>query len=604
MYNKVISDARSWFSDILKNRNTYFLIAIAGLAIFLRVWNLHHIFNIVHNYDEGAYALGARFITQGYLPYRDFILVHPPLHELLLAGIFKIFGYNYFYAVYFSVAVSIASVILVYFVAKKLGSPASGIIAALLFAVSPDMVYWGRRVVQESLGIFLILAAIYFAIVYIEKRKVAPAIVCGILLGLTVATKYTFIPFSAAVILAVVFTTTGKKHWAGLKMFGNPNFLGYYLCIAAGIWIILLLVRALTGLEIPLPFLDTTYINLQDIAIIILIFIIPLIISFRLCKMQVHFRNVFSSILELLKDYKIWLFPAGTIAGFFAVTGYFWTIAPSGYINQTLVMQLGRGGTEFPSFVGLVRITFMESSFLKISGVILLLGVFVLILLLNRKHFLRTDAFIFTGMTVSFVLCQAFYQLPRYYVSVLIYVVLGISQLLSLGRLTDFKAGSFLRLSPARIKVTGLLLVFALFTSSTLVLLNNYTGWDVLGGNRFASNEEQVYKEAVNYFEENKAAKVFSINPIFPALSKDIPSTLDFDTFALLWLEEIPPSEIVENAKNDGVDYVIIDPWLSWWGNPWGIQARQLMASVVRNGDLVKELGTDSKCHVLIYRLK
>jgi len=54
-------------------------------------------FNIIHDYDEGAYSLGARFMAEGYHPYTDFTLVHPPLYNLVLSGIYSIFGYDFMY---------------------------------------------------------------------------------------------------------------------------------------------------------------------------------------------------------------------------------------------------------------------------------------------------------------------------------------------------------------------------------------------------------------------------------------------------------------------------------------------------------------------------
>jgi uncharacterized membrane protein len=83
-------------TTVLKDRKIWALLLILGLGTYLRLWPIH-LFKWIQDYDEGAYSMGARFISQGYLPYRDFTLVHPPFYDLVLASIYKLFGYNFFY---------------------------------------------------------------------------------------------------------------------------------------------------------------------------------------------------------------------------------------------------------------------------------------------------------------------------------------------------------------------------------------------------------------------------------------------------------------------------------------------------------------------------
>ena len=56
----------------------------------------------------------------------------------------------------------------------------------------------------------------------------------------------------------------------------------------------------------------------------------------------------------------------------------------------------------------------------------------------------------------------------------------------------------------------------------------------------------------MDYLKNAEAEKVYAINPIFPALSPDLDSTLSFDTFALLWLKEKPPAEIIDDMVAEG----------------------------------------------------
>jgi len=108
---------------VLTDRKVLILLGVLALGAYLRLWNIHHLFNAIHDYDEGIYALAARFISQGYLPYQDFTLAHPPLHTLTLASIYKVLGYDFFYSKYLSVALSLASVVVIYLTGKRMYHP-------------------------------------------------------------------------------------------------------------------------------------------------------------------------------------------------------------------------------------------------------------------------------------------------------------------------------------------------------------------------------------------------------------------------------------------------------------------------------------------------
>ena len=213
--------ALPWLARVLKDRQVLTLLGILALGVYLRLWNIHHLFNAIHDFDEGAYSLGGRFISQGYLPYQDFLLAHPPLYDLVLASVYKVFGYSFFYGRYLSVALSVASIILIYFIGKRMYHPRAGLGAAALFAVSTEVMYYGRRVIQEPLGIFLVLLAIYLAFDFISNRKQNKLILCGLVLGLAVATKYIFIPAVIAIVVAAVVISMKEDFWRSIRKLGR-----------------------------------------------------------------------------------------------------------------------------------------------------------------------------------------------------------------------------------------------------------------------------------------------------------------------------------------------------------------------------------------------
>lgn len=141
-----------------------------------------------------------------------------------MAAIYKIFGYNFFFGRYFSVALSFACIILVYLIVKKFYNPTAGLIASLLFTIFPGFDLLWYRVVQEPLGIFLVLLALFFASDYIKSRdRRYYLLFSGVCLGLAVATKYTFISAALGFIIAIWVSSTDwqfrnfKSYFSGLR---------------------------------------------------------------------------------------------------------------------------------------------------------------------------------------------------------------------------------------------------------------------------------------------------------------------------------------------------------------------------------------------------
>ncbi|WP_158513477.1 ArnT family glycosyltransferase [Dehalogenimonas formicexedens] len=190
------------------------------------MWYAQHLFAWIYDYDEGAYSLGGRFISEGFLPYRDFTLVHPPLYDLTLGFIYKIFGYDFFLGRYFSVLLSVLCIILVFIIIRKLFNSTAALVGAALVAFFPGFFLLWYRAVQEPLGIFFVLLSLFFAIDFIRENKIGWRILLsGVCLGLALATKYTFLPVVAGLSLGFLFLSM-RGRWTSLRdWFSRENLL-------------------------------------------------------------------------------------------------------------------------------------------------------------------------------------------------------------------------------------------------------------------------------------------------------------------------------------------------------------------------------------------
>ncbi len=587
----------SRFVSVVRSRRTLALLAIIALAAYLRLWNIEHLFNILHDYDEGAYSIGARFISQGYLPYRDFLLVHPPLFDLVLAAVYRVFGYSFFYGRYLSVALSLASIVLLYLIGKRMYHPAAGLTAAALFAVSPMVMYLGRRAVQESLGILLVLIAAYLAVAFIDNRKEDRLLFCGLALGLAVATKYLFIPVAVGVIATVVLLTAGEGFWRSIRGLARARLWLFYACLAAIVYSLLLLFKWVFSIDVSVPLIDPLYLTSGDMAVAVLVFVVPFFASAALLKMQFPFRRLLRALWNVRRNRGLWFLAGGTVAGFFCVTAYFWIACPHEFVSQTVLMQQSRSLAEFPSLTGLIRLTPLNTGFLRMISLPIMLVIPFVLLMLSRKSFSERDYFVAMVLLVSFVLCQGFPAMPRYYASLYPFLFLAMGSMvppLDPRILADrLKAGLLVVMT-----------VFLLFLSLSVILLKNYTGYDaLLPGAVFSTNEEQMYSESLSFLEAAGARKIYATSPSFPAMSPELDCSRAFDIFALLWLEGKPTEEIVQDLIDEGVDYVLLDEWIRYWGGPKTRQVRELTAQVRNNGRLVKVIEPDSPCMVEIYRL-
>jgi 4-amino-4-deoxy-L-arabinose transferase-like glycosyltransferase len=456
----------------------FILLGIIGFDLLIRIWDVTHLYKWIYDYDEGAYSLGGRFIAQGYLPYQDFTLVHPPLHDLTLAGIYKILGYNFIYGRYFSVIISVICIILAYLIVKKLYNSSAGLIAAAFFALFPGFSLFWYRVVQEPLGILFILSGIFFATDYILKREFGWRIlVSGICLGLALTVKYTFIPAVAGCVLAfAVISLQGR--WKTITGWFNRD---------------------------------------------------------------------------------LWLLVGGTALGFLTVTGYFLFTMPQEYISQTLTSQMGYrlGNISLSSVARVLSFSQINWETGVTTFCIYFTGLACIAMAAFRR-FSNASIFILIGLVTSFVMSvfiNRFGEL-RYLVSAFIFVPLAaasfvpkLNMKLISGKLTAVKL----------IYSGGLIvnLILLLVCAGGIVILLRYD-YNYMGSEGI-TYEENVYKQTVSYLESVGAKKVYSLNPIIPALSPKINSSLNFDSFGYIEVLGQSPADIVQRNLREGVDYIVID---------------------------------------------
>jgi len=571
------------------------LLAAVFAAAYFRLWNIEHSFNIIHDFDEGVYALGSRAILDDHLPYRDFILIHPPLYNLVLAGGYRLFGYGFTLGRYLSVVLSLGGVALAYALAKRLYDSTAGIVTASFFACSGLMVYLGRRGVQDTLGLIPLLVGLLLAARYVDSRDKKHLLFAGVAFGLALATKYLFLPAVAGILVATLVCVAPDRVWQGVRKLADLRFWALYAGVSVSLYAVVLLLGRLGVTDVAIPFLEPLYPVPVNILVAIALFVLPVpaALAFMGKLQRVGLGGVGLSWPLPVRHTVLAL--GGMIAGFLLVVGPLFVQAPAEYVRQTVFLHQQRTVAEIPSFVGLIRVLPVNDISLSLVALPVLCAIPVLFLLPYRRDFSRNDAFVVVALAVAFLMCQVFPPMPRYYICIYPLVFLGIARLVS---------GLGARPHGLTWYVThgGVVALFIASLLSTVLVLSRYSPDSGLRNGRLHTPDESAYSQVAASLESMGAKKVYAVNPAFVAMAEDVESSTRVDTFAELFLESRPAGELLDDLVAEGVDYVVLDPWLTYWGDSWP-ETRLFTEAVRERSRLVEIVPYGQRDHVEIYRL-
>ncbi len=594
----LLPNLKQKISKTFQDKRFWALIIILGIGAYLRLWHIDSLLNFFEEYDEATLSLQARFIAEGFLPYKDFTMVQPPFYYLVMAAVYKVFGYSLFYAKYLSVFLSLASIILIYLTGKKLYHTGAALVVAGLFAVSPDMVYIGRRVVQEPLGIFLVILAIYFFAHFIINKRKKALVISGLALGLALATKYIFFPIVFALFLTLIIYLMGEKFWNKLKRLARPSFLLAYALLTAASFTVVYFICRTFNLPISVPLLNYGDFSIGSILLASGICILTLFFTVLIMEKQICFREWWVRLSKVISRREVWYLASGILFGFAAITGYFWIRVPHEFFSQTIILQ-GNRAVEFPSLLTMLKGALGAWEYIKIAFITGLLFLPVALLILNKKNVSRVDYFIAIATIIAVVFCQFLGGVPRYYYSVYPFFLLGLASFVpsDTGLISaDIKTFT----TDIKIKLLGIMAVMVIFLSTSIAVIVDDPGYNY-GTPRFTNDEQYVYEKAIDYLESVSPNKVYAANPIFIALSSQLNCNLDIDTFALLGLKEEPAEQLIQDNIDQGVDYFVLDYWVrnTLGGEIYG----PLEQAISQHARLVQRIGTGTINYIEIYEL-
>ena len=146
-----------------------------------------------------------------------------PGFPLLLAAVYAVAGVNHFVTARIVFCLIGAALTLVVFaLARRLTDDITALIAALLAALYPNILYYTIHFSSEPLFTLLLTATVLALLCAVEQRRLAYYCTAGLLLGLAALTRPIGLYFAPLFALAAAWS--GRRNWravmAGLALFG------------------------------------------------------------------------------------------------------------------------------------------------------------------------------------------------------------------------------------------------------------------------------------------------------------------------------------------------------------------------------------------------
>jgi hypothetical protein len=163
----------------------------------------------VVNGDEGWYALGARFVSQGRLPYRDFAFTQGPAYLYVLAPFVRLLP-DVYTARAVSVVCTAVSIGLLIAAARRIGGKWTALVScAALLATVPSLPYWLSITKTYSLAC-LFLSAVFFTLTSNTSPGVRYPVAAALAVGFA-ETRSTGFALAVVLVLALLVLSPDER---------------------------------------------------------------------------------------------------------------------------------------------------------------------------------------------------------------------------------------------------------------------------------------------------------------------------------------------------------------------------------------------------------
>lgn len=212
--------------------DTWLVLGVA-LVVFA-AFHFHLATVFVSDMDEGTYVYAGQLIARGMVPYRDFLLAHPPMVALLAAVSAKLFGPELMTARAVYMVVVLAMTVPLYALVRELSRSRAAALIALVTYTSGMLLIanMGRTVRLEPLmNAFLICA---FTLRFLRPHARGWQVVMGALIACSLFVKVVAVVPVAMLVLGDVLWERPWQAWLKRWLIGAAGAL--LIAVPAGLW--------------------------------------------------------------------------------------------------------------------------------------------------------------------------------------------------------------------------------------------------------------------------------------------------------------------------------------------------------------------------------
>ncbi len=219
----------------------FLLILILILGVVVRLWGINFGLPYIQHLDEGGVTYTAFFAAANHLkPDMYFHTTFLPYSLILLYGVYYLFGLIFhlwgstqqFFTAFLkdpsifiligrmiTVMISVASIVLIYWIGKKLYDYKIGLISALFLSLAFLHVQESHYIKEDVMMGFFGLLIYYNSYQLSQKGRYRNYLLCGLFLGLSFALKYNFFVFLPVFIVSHLLVGFQSKHkWLYLNL--------------------------------------------------------------------------------------------------------------------------------------------------------------------------------------------------------------------------------------------------------------------------------------------------------------------------------------------------------------------------------------------------
>lgn len=205
------------------------------IALTLRVGYISFFPQELPKYDAAGYDSIAWNISKG----RGFSLNNQPtafrmpLYPLLLAGIYKIFGHNYYFARLFQAILSAFNCLIIFIIANKIFNRKIALYSSLLLTCYPVLIVYTGLFLTETVFTFLLSVSMMFLIFWVKEKEIKYILLSGLFLGLATLVRPTTVLLPIFLAFCVYFVV--KNRFGAIKIL---LILVGLMCIVLLPWVI------------------------------------------------------------------------------------------------------------------------------------------------------------------------------------------------------------------------------------------------------------------------------------------------------------------------------------------------------------------------------